>query len=137
MKLLPGKSFMQDETKLWLEYAEENLEAAQLLFKSDLFNPCLQNIQQSIEKALKSIFIEKRIPFRKTHNIMELIKILQRNEISINLSEDECDFLDSIYLPTKYPIGSALPFFNPDNEICKNSISLAQRVISEIKSLIA
>ena len=62
--------------------------------------------------------------------------ILEKNGISIALTEDECDFLDSIYLATKYPIGSALPFFNPDNSICKNSISLDETVIIEVKGLI-
>jgi HEPN domain-containing protein len=45
---------MQEETKNWLSYSEENLEAAKVLIDSKLFNPCLHNIQQSIEKALKS-----------------------------------------------------------------------------------
>jgi len=52
------------------------------------------------------------------------------------LTEDECDFLDSIYLPTKYPLGSALPFFYPDEIICKDSILLAQRVIKEVKKIV-
>jgi len=54
---------MQEETKSWLTYSEENLEAAKVLIVSELYNPCLHNIQQSIEKALKSLFIEKVIPF--------------------------------------------------------------------------
>ncbi len=125
---------MQEETKLWLAYSEENLEAAKVLLKSELFNPCLHNIQQSIEKALKALFIERRIPFKKTHNILELKTILENEGISVVLSEDDCDFLDSIYLPTKYPIGSALPNFYPDKEICKSSIRLAERVIVEVKN---
>lgn len=127
---------MQEETKNWLTYSEENLEAAKVLLESELYNPCLHNIQQSIEKALKSLFIEKVIPFKKTHNIMELKTILETNSISIELTEDECDFLDSIYLPTKYPLGSALPLFYPDKSICKNSISLTERVIKEVKELV-
>lgn len=123
---------MQEETKSWLTYSEENLEAAKVLLESELYNPCLHNIQQSVEKALKSLFIEKIIPFKKTHNIMELKTILEKNSISIELTEDECDFLDSIYLTTKYPIGSALPFFYPDQDICMKSISLAERVIKEV-----
>jgi HEPN domain-containing protein len=39
-------------------------------------------------------------------------------------------------LPTKYPIGSALPYFYPDKEICKNSIALAERVIKDVKKII-
>ncbi len=51
---------MQEETRNWLSYSEENLEAAEVLFKSELYNPCLHNIQQSIEKGLKSLFIDKK-----------------------------------------------------------------------------
>ena len=127
---------MQEETKSWLTYSEENLEAAKVLFESELYNPCLQNIQQSIEKALKSLLIENALPFKKTHNIMELKTTLDKNSVSIELTEDECDFLDSIYLPSKYPIGSALPFFYPDKEIYKSSILLAERILKEVKSLI-
>ncbi len=47
---------MQEESKSWLTYSEENLEAARVLLESELYNPCLHNIQQSIEKALKSLF---------------------------------------------------------------------------------
>ncbi|NCS88323.1 MAG: HEPN domain-containing protein [Ignavibacteria bacterium] len=39
---------MQEETKSWLTYSEENLEAAKVLIASELYNPCLNNIQQSI-----------------------------------------------------------------------------------------
>ncbi len=39
--------------------------------------------------------------------------------IKIDLTEDECDFLNSIYLPSKYPIGSALPDYDPGIEICQ------------------
>ena len=67
MKLHPGKLFMQEETKSWLSYSEENLEADRVLLGSKLYNTCLHNIQQSVEKALKSLFIENAIPFTKTH----------------------------------------------------------------------
>lgn len=125
---------MQEETKLWPAYSDENLEAAKVLLESELYNPCLHNIQQSKEKALKALFIEREIPFKKTHNILELKTILEKEGVSVELSEDECDFLDSIYLPTKYPMGSALPYFYPDKEICKSSIRLAERVLVEVKN---
>jgi len=52
---------LKDETKNWLIYAEENLRSASILLKSNLFNSCLQNIQQSIEKYLKALLLEKKI----------------------------------------------------------------------------
>ena len=136
MKLLTEKLFMQEETKNWLIYSEENLKAAKVLLESKLFNPCLQSVQQSIEKALKTLFIENEIPFKKTHNIMELKTILLKYDVNIKLTDDECDFLDSIYLPTKYPIGSALPDFYPDEKICKESISFAERVLNDVNRLV-
>ena len=57
---------MKDETKLWLDYAKENLLSAQILLESSLYNTVLQNTQQSIEKDLKALFIEKGIKHRKT-----------------------------------------------------------------------
>ena len=59
---------MKDETKSWLDYAKENLKSAQVLLKSNLHNPCLQNVQQCTEKALKALLIEHSYKLKKTHN---------------------------------------------------------------------
>ncbi|MDX9785162.1 MAG: HEPN domain-containing protein [Desulfobacterales bacterium] len=50
---------MRDETQQWMTYAAENISSARLLLESRLFNPCLQNIQQSGEKNLKALLVEK------------------------------------------------------------------------------
>jgi len=110
---------MKDDAKIWLQYSEENLQSAKLLLESGLFNPCLQNLQQCIEKALKAILIEKSLILKKTHDILELKIFLDEVGVKIELTEDECDFLNSIYLPSKYPIGSALPDYDPGIEICQ------------------
>ncbi|HET54378.1 MAG TPA: HEPN domain-containing protein [Ignavibacteria bacterium] len=99
---------MKDETKTWLNYAGENLESSQILLQSNLYNPCLQNVQQAVEKALKAVLIEKAIKLKRTHDILDIKYLLLDNNIEIDLSDDDCDFLNSIYLPSKYPVGSAL-----------------------------
>jgi HEPN domain-containing protein len=124
---------LKEETKLWISFSEENLEAAKVLLESSLFNPALQNIQQSVEKALKALFIERGIKLKKSHSISELKNKLSENKIYIELTDDESELLDSIYLPSKYPIGSALPDYSPDYEITKNCIDLAVRVLKETK----
>lgn len=48
-------------------------------------------------------------------------------DIKIDLTEDECDFLNSIYLPSKYPIGSALPDYDPEIEIVKKQLLLRKK----------
>ena len=127
---------MKNEAKLWLDYSRENYESANILLKSGLFNPCLQNVQQCVEKALKSLFIERSLILKKTHSIIELKNILEKNGIIIDLTEDECDFLDSIYLPSKYPLCNVLPSFEPNNDLCNKGISIAKSVLASIQEII-
>ncbi len=93
---------MKDNTAIWLKYAKENLDSAKILLKSQLYNPCLQNVQESVEKALKALFFESSVKLKRTHSINNLVSILEKANICVGLSEDECDLLDSIYMPSKY-----------------------------------
>lgn len=119
---------MKDETRTWLKYANENLRSAKVLLESGLFNPCLQNIQQAVEKSLKALIVESSLKLRKTHSINELRNSLYLGGIAIDITEDESDLLDSIYLPSKYPLGGVLPDFEPDMEICTRSMAIAERI---------
>lgn len=123
---------MKDETKLWLKFADENLESAKILIKSSLYNPVLQNSQQAIEKYIKAYMIEKGIKLQKTHNILSLVEILKSKNFILDISEDEIDLIDSIYLSSKYPFGSVLPDFEPDENICLTCIEIASRVKEDV-----
>ncbi|NOY78833.1 MAG: HEPN domain-containing protein [Calditrichaeota bacterium] len=127
---------MKEESRLWLKYSEENFESAKILLNSKLFNPCLQNVQQCVEKALKALLIQKTLKFKKTHSIFELRNLLAKEEIEINISDEECEFLDSIYLPSKYPLGSALPYYEPDLEICEKAVLIAEKALNFVKNIL-
>lgn len=127
---------MKDETKNWIIYAGENLHSAVILLESGLFNPCLQNIQQSVEKYLKALLLEKGQKIRKTHSITELYTMLQDVGIAIGLTEDQCDLFDAVYLPSKYPLGGVLPDFDPDDALCQDCLSIAQKVEQKVKDLL-
>lgn len=123
---------MKDETKMWMGYSAENFDSAKILLKNKLFNPCLQNVQQAVEKALKAILIENDIQFKKTHDILELKILLKKKNIKIDLSDEDCDFLNSIYLPSKYPLGSVIPDYNPDDSICNQAVAIALKARESI-----
>ena len=106
---------MKDETSRWLDYADENLKSAEVLLDSGLFNPCLQNVQQAVEKMLKALLLELSLKLKKTHSINELVLMLAENSVDIDISEEQRELLDSIYLPSKYPLGGILPDFEPDD----------------------
>ena len=127
---------MKDETKQWLEYADENLTSAKVLLDNRLFNPCLQNAQQAVEKMLKAVLVELSIKFKKTHSTNKLVMMLAENRLDIDLAEEECELLDSIYLPSKYPLGSILPDFEPDEQTCRDCIAMAERVRESVLALL-
>jgi len=123
---------MKDETKQWLRYADENLESSKILLQSSLYNPSLQNVQQAIEKYIKAYFIENGLKLQKTHNILTLNETLKQNYILIDITDDDIDLIDSIYLSSKYPFGSVLPDFDPDKNICLYCIEIANIVKKDI-----
>jgi len=127
---------MKEEAEIWLDYSNENLQSSEILFESNLYNPYLQNAQQSIEKAFKAVLFEKGIPVKKTHDIFELNQILIKNNLTIDISDDECDLINSIYLPSKYLLGSVLPDFNPGQKICLQVINISKRVFREAEKIL-
>ncbi len=127
---------MKDETKIWIKYSTENLDSANILLKSKLFNPCLQNVQQAVEKILKSVFIENDLPLKRTHDILELKNLLKVQNIKIDILDEDCDFLNTIYLPSKYPLGSVIPDYEPDNSICSKAIAIADKVTLSVSALL-
>jgi HEPN domain-containing protein len=124
---------MKDETKTWMKYADENLKSAKLLLDGSLFNACLQNIQQSVEKSLKALLVEFSIKLIKTHSIGKLMAALAEHDVDVDITEDECDLLDTIYLPSKYPLGGVIPDFEPDADICRQCLSISEKVIKSVK----
>lgn len=123
---------MKDETATWLSYADENLDVAVLALEHGHLNSCLQNAQQAVEKYLKAVIVERDFEFRRTHSIRELVGFLSNQGITLNISNDEMDLMDTIYLPSKYPIYSALPNALPEPEICKDAMKIAEKVRDSI-----
>jgi HEPN domain-containing protein len=71
---------MKNEITIWLKYAGENLESAKLLLDSRLYNSCLQNTQQAVEKYLKAFLISNSIKPIKTHSIRKLKTALDEQQ---------------------------------------------------------
>ena len=63
-----------EDTREWLGKAREDLQAAKRLLKPPrrLSNSAVFHCQQAAEKALKGFLSWHDIPFRKTHNLLEI-----------------------------------------------------------------
>lgn len=117
---------MKKETRQWLDYAGQDAQSARILLQSHLYNPSLYHIQQAIEKCLKAIIVEHDLAFQRTHSIRGLVNIIIQNGMTVEIEEDDIDLIDSIYMPARYPLGSALPFFEPDLAICEQCLQIVE-----------
>ena len=127
---------MSDEAGTWLRYARENLQVAEMTLQAGLLNPCLQNTQQAVEKALKAIRVYRNMPARRTHSIRDLNRDLVIAGISTSLTEEDCELLDSIYVGSKYPLDSVFPDSLPDPAVCRRCVGLAKQVLVVMERII-
>lgn len=64
----------QSDAKIWMEYSESDLRAAQTLLKSEEFFPrqiCFL-AQQCAEKAIKAVLVFEEIDFPRNHDLDRL-----------------------------------------------------------------
>lgn len=127
---------MKGEARQWLSYAEENFEMARLALERGYLNACLQNAQQSVEKALKAALVETRGEFPRTHSIRELARMAAAENAPAGITTEECDLIDSIYIPSKYPVFGVLPEQFADWKTCVQCVGIAERVIAGVRGLL-
>jgi len=128
---------MKPETRQWIDYADQDEQSARLLLQSHLYNPCLYHVQQSIEKCLKAVIVAQGLAFQRIHSIQGLVNILTHHHIVVDIEDDEIDLIDSIYMPARYPLGSALPHFEPDQATCQRCLRIAERLRNWTDDLLA
>ena len=128
---------MSAEARTWLQYAEENRRIAAYCLSQGLYNPALQNSQQCVEKALKAAFVLQGLAIKKTHSIQTLIDELRLVGIGPILSDDECALLDAMYLPSKYPLGSVIPDYDPNESVTLQCVAMAEKTIREVNEMLA
>jgi HEPN domain-containing protein len=124
---------MNAEALQWLDYAGENLEMARVGLERELLNASMQNAQQAVEKALKALLINSGNEIPRTHSIRELVRQTVASGISVDLSIEECDLLDAIYIPSKYPVYGILPGDVASRGTCESCLLIAERLVGNVR----
>ncbi|MHB1768352.1 MAG: HEPN domain-containing protein [Phycisphaerae bacterium] len=122
---------------IWMQFATENVLVARMGLENGWLNSCLQNAQQAVEKALKALTLSRNPSVKRTYNIRELVQGLGHVGIVVGLTDDECELLDAIYFPSKYPPDSALPYSLPDAAVCGQCLKIAERVLAAAEKILA
>lgn len=124
---------MKKEAEAWIRIAAEELQSAQYLREKKLFRMVCYHAQQSVEKTLKGILVDKDIDIPRTHNILDLSNAARKVGYDIPLTDEEAVFLNSIYR-ARYPSDLGLvPSGEPTADDAEQALTIATRIAVWLK----
>ena len=128
--------YMRKETENCLKDAQEELEAAAILYEHAKYRASCYHAQQSVEKGLKALILEKGKVPQRTHDLVELLEKVNKLGWSINLDMDEIIFLNSVYRGRCPNEQGLLPHGEPSQSEAKKGIEAAEKFQKNIHPLI-
>ena len=105
---------MADE---WLKSAKSDIQVIEkIIDEVDLSHVVAFHSQQAVEKSFKALLENRKIEFKKQHDLIKLKSKIDDFEID----EDTLDILNKLYIDSRYPgeIG-LLPYGKPTLEDAK------------------
>lgn len=96
----------------WMYKADQDFEFARINLEEEkqVFAQICFHFNQSAEKYLKSFIIANKLEFRKIHDLHLLLKQCKSKDPSLSQIEDDCEYLATFYIETRYPVHWPAPF---------------------------
>ena len=116
---------MKEEVERWLNKAKDDLRKAKDNLNIKNYDLTSFLCQQAVEKALKSVLIEKTKEFPKIHDLVRLGKLAEINKELLK----ECEKLTFVYTETRYPDTSDREYTQQEAE---DDIKTAEKIIKWI-----
>jgi HEPN domain-containing protein len=128
--------YMKDAVQEWIKQSKDELDMAVYLLQGGFFKGACYHAQQSIEKAIKAVLLNKGWELEKIHSIERLVAISKDYRIRLKLSDKEIVFIDSIYRG-RYPAEAGLlPLGEPSKADAEKAVTLAKRVNKEMHNIL-
>jgi len=126
------------EVKLWLLSADDDIYDAEVFFKNSRYFRTAFFSQQTVEKALKSLFfvVKKEDP-PKYHSVTELYRELKKSGFSLPAElEEQLFILNKYYTVSRYPdAANGLPSDSVDRIEAERALQLAKGVLEYAKEI--
>ncbi len=129
--------YMRKATEDWVRDAEDEFASAHILLDHGKYKAACYHSQQSVEKGLKALILEKGGKPGKVHDILELLSHVKRLGWQITLAMDDAVFLNSIY-KGRYPAEEGLlPHGDPSKEDAAQAVKTAGAFVADVKAVLA
>jgi HEPN domain-containing protein len=116
----------------WLSKADENFEfaVANLEEGKPFFALICFHFQQSVEKYLKAYIVAHDLEFRKIHDLPALLKTCMGKNSSLEELDVDCEFLNTFYIETRYPVHWPTQFTEQEAGKAKSAAARVRQVIT-------
>ncbi len=121
---------MQEAITVWIEQANNDLNAAKYNLEGKQLSVVVLLVQQSVEKALKALFLKMAGEIPKVHDLVFLAKKLKLPEKLYQY----CKQISPFYMQTRYPDAKGfkrLSEFSFDE--CEQSVKNAEEILAWIE----
>lgn len=115
----------------WFEFAEQDLEMAEIAFEKKIYNQSCFHCQQAVEKFLKGYLLAKNKDRPKIHFLDELLNLCIQIDKDFESLREYCSKLDDYYIPTRYPdaLPGILPEGLPEEKDALEAVSFAKKIM--------
>ena len=102
---------------------------AAYLLQGKYFKGACFHSQQSIEKAVKAMLLNKGWELEKTHSIERLVSIGEEYNVQIYFSDEDAVFIDNIYRSRYHAEVGLLPLGEPLETDAQRAVGIATRIL--------
>ncbi len=102
--MTPGE-LLWDETRRWMVIARDDIRTAEVAAGAGLDHAAVYHCQQAAEKSLKAFLTSRQQPFRKTHNLAELVDACLAIDPELPDGVRQCTSMSEYAWVFRYPGG--------------------------------
>lgn len=100
---MPPERFPPDDPREWINRARSNLARAEAKLPGAYLEDFCFDAQQAAEKALKAVLLQSGIAFPYTHDLADLLTLLEKSGEEIPEPVREAGRLTRFAVATRYP----------------------------------
>ena len=124
--------YMRKATSNWIKEAKDEYDSALILYEHEKYRGACYHSQQSVEKGLKALILEKGKKPERIHDIIELLNEVTMLGWDAGLTINDAVFLNSIY-KGRYPTEEGLlPHGEPSREDTEKALLAAKILIEKL-----
>lgn len=126
------KQLPPDDPQTWLRRARSNLIHGRHRLPGVYLEDLCFDAQQAAEKAVKALLIHLGVRFPYTHDLADLLTLVEKQELPIPTAVREATILTAYAVETRYP-GVGEPVTDEEYE---QAIAIAEGVVQWVETIV-